>query len=155
MKPIWISLLVVIISALIASVIGTLAARVRYSAQRGLGLALDILFLLPLAIPAVVAYLTPIFIYSIIGLTPEAVPSMIVGMDMMWALPAFYLCAIWGFRKVAPGTIDAARIQGLGGCGIFWRVFFPPAWPWLLGGLMIGLSRGVFLALFTKATVHP
>ena len=154
MEPLWISLLAALVSAFVAFLISTLAVRVRFAGPRGLRTTLDLLFLMPLAVPAVVTFRVPLFVYGIIGLAPEAAPSGIVAMDLMWALPAFYLCAIMGFRKVSRETIDAARLQGLSRWGIFLRVFLLPAWPWLLGGFVIGLSRGVFLALLAKATAH-
>jgi len=145
MEPLWISLLAAVISAFVASLIGALAARVRFSAQRGLRWALDILFLLPLAIPGIV----PVLVWDIIW--HPSTPAMITAGEALSALPVFYLCAIMGFRKVARETIDAAQLQGLGRCGIFWRVFLPVAWKWLLGGFAIGLWRGVCLALLGQA----
>ena len=61
--------------------------------------------------------------------------------DVLMALPVFYLCAIMGFRQVRPEWIDVARLQGVGRCGIFWRVWFPVAWPWLVAGIAIGFLR--------------
>jgi len=152
MEPLWNLLLVALISAIVASMISALAARVRFSASRSLALALDIFFLLPLAIPGIMAFYPPILVCYIFAhpIEPYASPEAMVATEMLWALPVFYLSAIMAFRKIPRETIDAARVQGLGACGIFCRVFLPPAWPWLLGGFLVGLSRGLLLALFTK-----
>ena len=152
MEPLWKFLVVAVLSAIYASIISALAARVRFSAPRGLALALDIVCLLPLAVPGIVAFCLPSLVGHLFGRSLElaASPERMVASEVMLALPVFYFSAIMGFRKVARETIDAARLQGLGPCGIFCRVFFPPAWPWLLGGFLVGLSRGVFLALYIK-----
>ena len=139
MEPIWISLLAALISALIASLISAVAARVRFSAKPGLRWALDILFFLPLAIPALLANVLSLAGYS---------DSTLFWADAAFALPLFYLCAIMGIRRVDREAIDAARLQGCGWLGIFCRVFLPVAWPWLATGLMLGfVSSAVLHAL--------
>jgi len=153
MEPLWISLLVALIAALIASLISTLAARVRFSAKPGLRWALDILFLLPLAVPGIVTWCLTILVYGIFWHTPKphATPAMMIPAEVLWALPVFYLCAIMGFRKVSPESVDAARLQGMGRCGIFWRIWFPPALPWIATGLAAGLLRCTILLALAYA----
>jgi len=139
MEPIWISLLAALISALIASLISAVAALVRFSAKPRLRWTLDILFLLPLAIPALLANVLCLVGYK---------NSTLFWTDVIFALPLFYLCAIMGIRRVNREVIDAARLQGCGGLGIFRHVFLPVAWPWLAAGLALGLVRaGILLAL--------
>ena len=142
MEPLWNSLLAAFVSVLIALTISALAARVRFSASPSLRWVLDILFLLPLAVPTLLANVLSLAAYK---------NSMLFWIDSVFSLPLFYLCAIMGFRKIVRETIDAARLQGLGCCGIFWRVIFPPACPWLAAGLGLGLLRGLILL----ALLHP
>jgi molybdate transport system permease protein len=146
MTPLWNYLLTAVLAAFLALTISALAARVRFSAPRKAGLALDLLFLLPLAIPLEI-------LVSMVGFPDGSMSellavTLLAVMEIICALPVFYLCAVMGFRRVDREAIDAARLQGLGRCGIFWRLFFPAAWPWLLGGLAVGLFRAAFLAAF-------
>jgi len=110
-------------------------------------MALDILFLLPLALPTILtAGATVTF-----GQRNDCTlmwPDLLA--DSIGALPLFYLCAVMGFRRIQREWTDAARLQGLGRCGIFWRVWFPPARLWLAAGLALGLLR-VALLLATLA----
>ena len=145
MEPLWKFLLVALIAPIIGLMLSALAARVRFSAPRGLRLALDILFLLPLAIPGGSVGFFPLY-----DRFAFATPVIVIATDMLWALPVFYLCAIMGFRKVTHETIDAARLQGLGFCGIFCRLFLTPARLWLLLGIIIGFCRGALLAWVIK-----
>ncbi|MCX6966759.1 MAG: ABC transporter permease subunit [Verrucomicrobia bacterium] len=138
MEPLGISLLAAPFWAFVFLLISAMAARLRFSASRGLRTRLDILFLLPLAIPEFAVLCAPF-----LDLGPG--PSAILALDLIWAVPVFYLCAIMGFRKVSQETVDAARLQGLGQCGIFWRVFFPVAWPWLLASIGVVFIRGALL----------
>ena len=116
--------------------IASAAARLRFSAPHRLRLAVDILFLLSLALPA------PLVVSTAIHCPDVSVE------DLFAAIPLFYLCALMGFRRVEAETVEAARLQGLGRCGIFWRVYFPAAWPWLTVGLALGCFRsGILLAL--------
>ncbi len=144
MDPLWISLLASLVSVLIALTISALAARVRFSASRGLRWTLDILFLLPLAF-------SPFTLANIAWRWFAHSQNIAFVMEGIATLPLVYLCAIMGFRKIVRETIDAARLQGLGCCGIFWRVIFPPAWPWLAAGLAIGLFRSLILLALVYA----
>ena len=143
MDPLRIFLQITIATGL-AALVAFSAARLRFSLARIPRTALDILFLLPLALsPSLAIYITCSFLAQ--------AEHIAIGADSITAIPLFYLCAWMGFRRVDRETIDAARLQGLGRCGIFWRVWFPAAWPWLLGGFVIGLSRGIFLLLLAHA----
>jgi len=146
MEPLWISLLAAVISAFVASLIGALAARVRFSASSGLRWVLDILFLLPLVMPAAIAYF---FAYDFRVDMEGAFPTipLVVFDNSIGALPIFYLSAIMGFRQVQQEWIDAARLQGYGLLGVFWRVFLPTARPWLAVGLALGFLRGAIFSL--------
>lgn len=121
MTPLWNSLQTASITVALAFLLATGAARVRFSASRGLRTTLDVLFLLMLVLPS---WLISFFHFG-------NIPTLMAA-EM---LPFFYFCAAMGFRHVNREAMDAARLQGLGQCGIFWRLFFPAAWPWLLGGL--------------------
>jgi ABC-type Fe3+ transport system permease subunit len=119
-----------LIATALLSLIAAAAARLRYSASKGLRIALDILFFLPLLVP----------IEWISGTCRNIVLE-----EGGALLPFLYLCGILGFRSVERETIEAARLQGSGPCGIFWRVFWPGAWPWLLGGAAVLFTRLVLV----------
>ena len=76
------------------------AARIRFSCPSWLRWTLDGLFLLMLVV----------------------LPS-----DELFFILLFYAAALYGFSKVDRTVLDAARMQGMGVCGTFWRVFFPAA----------------------------
>lgn len=137
MDPLWI-LLQTTIATLLVALISFSAARIRFSLPRTSRTALDILFLAPLALsPAALVYVAVCFL----GQSER----IVIAEDAITAIPIFYLCAWMGFRRVQSLWIDAARLQGLGRCGIFWRVWFPPALPWLAAGLILGLLRAWIL----------
>lgn len=116
----WLNLIIsAVVSTAVVLLIATVAARVRFSASRGLRTILDVLFFLPLLCPL-----------EFLGGTCRNILLIEAGA----MLPILYLCGILGFRKVDHETLDAARLQGLGTCGTFWRFFVPAAWQWLLGG---------------------
>jgi len=137
MEPLWISLHATI-TTLVATLVAFSAARIKFSLLRTPRTALDILFLLPLALsPSIMMYVAFCFLAQSTNIA--------IAMDSLTAIPLAYLCAGMGFRRVDREAIAAARLQGLGRCGIFWRVWFPAAWPWLAAGLALGLFRAWLL----------
>ena len=142
MTELWIHLIIsCIVSTALLTLIAVGAARLRFSATKGLRWLLDILFFSPLLVPA-------FFIHG--------TATNIVYGEAAIMLPILYLCGILGFRKVERETLDAARLQGLGTCGTFWRIFFPTACPWLLGGAGVLLFRLLWVAAELVAhTPHP
>lgn len=133
MSPFWHALLFGAIVTTLAALLAFAAARLRFSVPRGIRTVLDFLFLLPLALPS------PLVINFGMQYT-----DLSIG-DIVFAVPVFYLCAVMGFRRVQPECVDAARLQGLGPCGIFWRVWFPAAWPWLAAALALGWFRNAIM----------
>jgi len=135
MDPLWISLQTTI-AALLVALISFSAARIRFSLSRTPRTILDLLFLSPLLLsPVILVYVAIHF------LGQSQSERVVIAEDAITAIPIFYLCAAMGFRRVQSLWIDAARLQGLGRCGIFWRVWFPPARSWLAAGLVLGLLR--------------
>lgn len=133
MSQLWIHQLVsAVITAVVAFLITTAAARLRFSGSRGTRWVLDILFFLPLVLPLQ-------FI--------KAGSCVFSDFDAITMLPILYLCGIMGFHNVSRETLEAARLQGMGKCGTFWRFFVPAGWKWLLGGAAVLLVR-VALAAF-------
>ncbi len=129
----WLHFLIqVIIVAAVLFFIATAAARMRFSAPRGVRWGLDIVFLLPLALPLNLLALSS-FVYEGIAV-----------------LPILYVCGIAGFRNVNRETLEAARLQGMGNCGAFWRLFVPAARFWLLGGMAIVVVRLLILYAVIK-----
>lgn len=141
MSLFWNTLLTNAAATTAAALLAFAAARMRFSVPRGFRTALDILFLLPLALPSIA--------FGFIA--AQELRLLITIGDNVATLPLYYLCAWMGFRKVRLECIDAARLQGLGTCGIFWRVWFPVAWPWLAAGLALGILRSVLLIALVYA----
>ena len=130
--------------SVLAALVAFRAAHARFStASSKVRAVLDVLFLLPLALPSAATAAHPLSLYLPFG--SEAM--LLAATDSLSALPLFYLCAVMGFRRVDPETVDAARLQGLGRCGTFWRAWVPVAGPWLALGLGLGFLRSVCLAL--------
>ncbi|GEM_PF-5831840 len=122
--------------AAVTFLIATACARARFSAPRNLKLALDALVLLLLALPNVLAS-APNLAYLAI-------------FEQVAIFPIFYVCAVIGFSKVDRETLDAVRLQGLGLCGSFWRIFFPAARGWILCGLGVAFLRQALNILVLK-----
>jgi len=133
MITLWNDILAGTVATTMAILLAYGAARMRFSVPRGVRITMDALFLLPLALPS------PLVIKFAIRCPDFTVE------DIISALPVFYLCGLMGFRRVHYECIDAARLQGLGSCGIFWRIWFPAAWPWLAAGLILGWFRNALL----------
>ncbi|MEI6560890.1 MAG: hypothetical protein WCO68_02275 [Verrucomicrobiota bacterium] len=142
MQPPWIHLIIsCVVSTVLLTFVAAGAARIRFSAPKGLRQVLDILFFSPLLVPA-------FFIHG-------TYMNIVYG-EAAILLPILYLCGILGFRKVERETLDAARLQGLGMCGTFWRIFVPTAWLWLLGGAGVLLFRLLWVcAELVAHTPHP
>lgn len=137
MSPFWNAILPGTIAITLAALVAFAAARLRFSVPRGVRIALDILFLLPLVLPCIALGFTA---------AQELRPlTLIIMAESLVTLPLFYLCAAAGFRRVQSEWIDAARLQGLGRCGIFWRVWFPAAGPWLAAGFVLGLLKSALI----------
>ena len=127
-----------VITTVIVLMVAAAAARARFSASRGVRLALDIVFLSPLVLP--LELIRPsICLYFGICTLPN--------LDPVRMLPILYFCAIAGFRNVNSETLEAAKLQGMGRCGTFWRFFVPTGWKWLLGGAALLLIRLVVAAV--------
>jgi len=140
MTELWLNLIIsAVVSTAFLLLIATIAARVRFSASRGLRTILDVLFFLPLLCPL-----------EFLGGTCRNILVSEAGA----MLPILYLCGILGFRKVERETLDAARLQGLGACGTFWRFFVPAAWKWLLGGAAVLLFRLLWVTIWLMAHMH-
>jgi len=108
-------------------VVSVAAARMRFFSLCGAQWVLDILFLLPLAIPYV------------------ALAKIDLLTEYLFLLSLFYFAAVYGFSKVDRTVLDAARMHGMGVCGTFWRVFFPAARKFLCVAFLLGLCRlGVY-----------
>lgn len=73
------------------------------------------------------------------------------------ALPFFVLAAQAGLRAVEPRFVEAGRVIGLTGPGVFWRVTVPMARPALAAGAVVAWARAVgeFGATITFAGSFP
>jgi molybdate transport system permease protein len=149
----WISLQTSGIATLLAFVVAVLIARVRGGLGKPARFVLDAFFLLLLLLPSGVS----IFIVRSLGffvaraLGGGAWLNSLIGLKLhvIAAVSVIYFCARMGFRKTSPALVEAARMQGFGPCGTFWRIEIPLAWHWLLAGLLIGFLRAFGESVFT------
>lgn len=128
-------LITAVIDTVIALLIAAAAARARFSATGVVRWVLDIIFLFPLLLPLRL-FQTGSCVFS--------------DLDALATLPILYLCAVAGFRNVNRETLEAAKLQGMGRCGTFWRFFVPTGWKWLLGGAAL-----LFIRLVVAAMLFP
>ncbi|MEO3947378.1 molybdate ABC transporter permease subunit [Gorillibacterium sp. CAU 1737] len=152
--PIGLSLRISLLASLLVFVIGVslawLLRRRRFPGK----LALETLFMLPLALPPTVVgflllvllgrrgpvgrFLERVFDYSLL-FTPGAavIASVIV------AFPLVYQSAKTGFEEIDPDLEAAARSIGASNWQLFTRVSLPLAWKPLVTGYILGFARGL------------
>ncbi|MBR6119547.1 MAG: molybdate ABC transporter permease subunit [Oscillospiraceae bacterium] len=152
--PLWNSLRIAAISALLVFLLGVAAARWVSKAPRGLKAALDVLFTLPLVLPpTVVGYLL------ILLLGPEhalgAALLRLFGAKILmrwWAavlavsvvvFPLMYRTARGAFESFNEDLADAGRTLGLSDAYIFWHIRMPVCRPGIAAGLVLAFARAL------------
>lgn len=139
--------LVVLISLVVASVIGVLVgllvwdrpvARSASIATAGVILTIPSMALLTILIPIMgLGWLPTVFALSIYSLLP-IVRNTVVGL-----------------REVEPAVIESARGMGLSDVRILFRVQFPIAWPVILTGLRVAAQLAVGIAAIAAYVAGP
>jgi multiple sugar transport system permease protein len=117
------SLLIVLVgvplSLLIASAAGFAIAQLTAPMRRALVIA-SVTFLL---VPVTALWLTRFLLYSAAGITDT--PLVLLAPALLGGSPLFVLLYTWAFRRIPQELIDAARLEGAGAIGAWWRVGLP------------------------------
>ena len=152
--PLWNSLRIAAISAVLVFLLGVAAAWWVAKAPRGIKAALDVLFTLPLVLPpTVVGYLL------ILLLGPEhalgAVLLRLFGAKILmrwWAavlavsvvvFPLMYRTARGAFESFNEDLADAGRTLGLSDAYIFWHIRMPVCRPGIAAGVVLAFARAL------------
>ncbi len=152
--PLWNSLRIAAISAVLVFFLGVAAAWWVAKAPRGIKAALDVLFTLPLVLPpTVVGYLL------ILLLGPEhalgAVLLRLFGAKILmrwWAavlavsvvvFPLMYRTARGAFESFNEDLADAGRTLGLSDAYIFWHIRMPVCRPGIAAGVVLAFARAL------------
>lgn len=154
-SPIWISLKTTVCSTVITFLLGILAAWlvVRMQNKRVKVLA-DGLLTVPLVLPPTTAgffllYLfgvnRPIgaFVLDVFGYKIAFSWLATVISAVVVSFPLMYRSARSGFESVEQNMVDEAKMLGLGKFAILYRILVPCAWPSILSGLILSMTRGM------------
>jgi ABC-type spermidine/putrescine transport system permease subunit II len=125
------SLLIAVSSALLSSVVGTLAA-LRLSRDSVMARVLGPAFLAPQVVPAIILALGTLLIFSRLGLYGSIVGMVIV--HAVLALPFVTTTVATALRQTGDTLQMAARIMGAGPVQAFWHVTLPTIRPAVLSG---------------------
>lgn len=121
------SLLVVAVgvplSLLVASAAGFAIAQLTAPMRRAMVVASVVLLLVPIT----ALWLTRFLLYNAAGITDT--PLVLLAPALLGGSPLFVLLYAWAFSRIPPELIDAARLEGCGAIGAWWRVGLPLAVP--------------------------
>lgn len=76
-----------------------------------------------LMVPTTALLVGKFAIFSTLGLTDTLIP--LIAPSLIGTSPLYVLLYFWSFRRIPSDVIDAARLEGLGLLGIWWRVALP------------------------------
>lgn len=151
--PVWISIKTAFTATAIAFVLGILAARLRWSRNHHVFDLIDMLILLPAALPSTVLGL---ILISFLGRTApfgELLADAGLSVVFTWAgnvvvatvvaFPLMYQVTRASFQQVDSELVDVARIFGFSEWHILWRVLVPLAWPGILIGTILAFTRAL------------
>jgi len=161
MKPLWLALLASAVFATIFSFFAFSAYRLRLLLPRWPRLFVDILILAPLVLPCVgeeegilwfiseristsfYSYLpTSLEIFFYTGDdTPLPLEQLMA--NGLLTVSMLYACFAVFMPRVSTEIIDAARLQGLTGWGIFRHVTLPLSGKWIAGGWLFAFIRAI------------
>ncbi|MDO4265405.1 MAG: molybdate ABC transporter permease subunit [Eubacteriales bacterium] len=154
-SPIWISLKTTLCATVITFILGILAAwavvRIR---NRRLKVLLDGLLTIPLVLPPTTAGFFLLYLFGVnrpIGSFVLEVSGFKIAFSwaatviaaVVIAFPLMYRSARSGFETVEQNMVDEAKMLGLGNLGILVHILVPCAWPSILSGLILSLTRGM------------
>ena len=154
-SPIWISVKTTFCSTVIVFVLGILAAwavvRIR---NRRVQILTDGLLTVPLVLPPTTAGFFLLYLFGVnrpigslfmdlfgykiaFSWVATVISAVVVSFPMM------YRSARSGFESVEQNMVDEAKMLGLGRFAILYRILVPCAWPSILSGLILAMTRGM------------
>lgn len=151
--PVWLSLK----TALLATVLATLAAVptawcLRHRREMG-ATVLDCLLILPMVLPPTVLGFILLTFFGRNGFLGKSLYALGISPVFSWwgtviaagivSFPLVYRSARGAFEQLDVTLIRAARTLGAGELRILRTVVLPLSWPGLLGGLILGFSRAL------------
>ncbi|MDR0539440.1 MAG: molybdate ABC transporter permease subunit [Spirochaetaceae bacterium] len=122
--------------------------------RRGIKMALDGLFTLPLVLPPTVAGFFLLIIFGINGpVGAFFIRFFAVKIVFSWgatviaavmlSFPLMYRSARGALEQIDPALEQAARTLGLSEWAIFWKISLPTALPGIVGGAVLAFARGL------------
>jgi molybdate transport system permease protein len=152
-SSIWISLKTASTATVVTFIGGVLAARWRVSRRGGWGGLLDVVLLLPLALPPTVVGLVLLTIFGRSSPVGRMLAELGLTLVFTWpaaalaaavvAFPIMYLTTRAGFQQINQDLLDMARLDGLSEWRILWQVMLPLAWPALAAGVALSFVRAL------------
>ena len=154
-SPIWISVKTTLFSTVIVFVLGILAAwAVVRIKNRRVQLLADGLLTVPLVLPPTTAGFFLLYLFGV----NRPIGSLVMNLfgykiAFSWvatvisavvvSFPMMYRSARSGFESVEQNMVDEAKMLGLGRFAILYRILVPCAWPSILSGLILAMTRGM------------
>ena len=118
-----VALVAVPLAVVVASWAGYAIARAP-SPWRGVGIAASVLALM---VPATALLVGRAWLYRTLGASDTYLP--LVAPALLGTSPFYVLVYAWAFSRVPAELHDAARLEGLGPLGVWWRVAMPSVRP--------------------------
>ena len=135
----WTTALTVLLSVTLGTPIALLLARRNFPGKTLLDTLLD----LPIVLPPLVAGVALLLTFELAGISIAFSPAAVVLAQLFTSAPLYLRTAKAGFLSVALEVEDAARVDGAGEFGVFWRVTWPLAFPFLLEGMVLTWARAL------------
>lgn len=153
LDAIWLSLRTTIIAAILILGLGIplsyILARWEFPGKS----IVNLLVQLPIVLPPSVAGLALLLTFgrrgilgptlSMAGITLPFTTEAVIVAQIFVAAPFFIRTAQLGFVNIADDLVDAARVDGASGFGLFFYIMLPLAWPAILVGLTLAWTRAL------------
>ena len=153
LTPLWISLKTTVVATSLALVLGIVAARWRLKAPAWLARWIDVLLVLPLALPPTVIGFILLVTLGRHGWIGAPLAQLEISLVFSWpatviaatvvAFPLIYLTAGGAFRQIDREIYDSAKVLGASETSIFLHITLPLAWPGILSGALLGFTRAL------------
>ena len=158
MHSLWLTLLVALLSAILASVIGTMAAIGVYSMKkraRSLVMTVNnIPMVNPEIVTAVSLMLLFVFIYKATGILQRGFLTLLLA-HITFNIPYVVLSVLPKLRQMNPSLYEAAQDLGCGPGSAFFRVVLPEILPGVVTGFLMAFTLSLddfIISLFTGGT---
>jgi molybdate transport system permease protein len=143
-----ISLQTAFATTIMAFLLGLMLARWRMTARKGVGLVVDSVTILPLALPPTVVGLSLLLVFG-----PDSPVHTFVQLLFTWpatvvasfavSFPLMYLSARAALEQIDRSLLDLARTYGYSEWKILWRIMVPLAWPGIASGILLTFVRAL------------